>query len=256
MSRDYIIQCKTLPQGRYLSIPTQTPTVSWASPTRSTLPPSLGQDWYPHHWEDWRKRTDGMLSGSMEGWYFLLNLALRPTISLPLTLRFSSSFYFSLSASHLPMRSEGLNYILTFFMNNLKFVCGLQEGILLLKLLLRELCHKKCVYRILCFIFRLVTKWQAHGLKRVFQNRKVKRKGFNKCDKMIIVCPDLFTSRITDEDMRTGDAFTNGGHKNGYKNGDKQGNDSRLLCETKAAQRHSAYSLQPASMSYLSKRVI
>lgn len=73
---------------------------------------------------------------------------------------------------------------------------------------------------------------------------------------MIIVCPDLFTSRITDEDMRTGDAFTNAGHKNGYKNGDKQGNDSRLLCETKAAQRHSAYSLQPASMSYLSKRVI
>lgn len=90
----------------------------------------------------------------------------------------------------------------------------------------------------------------------VFQNRKVILKDFNKCDKMIIVCPELFISRITDEDLRTGAAFTNAGHKNGHKNGDKQSNDSCLLCETKAAQHHSAYSLQLGSVSYLSKRVI
>lgn len=67
---------------------------------------------------------------------------------------------------------------------------------------------------------------------------------------MIIVCPELFVSRITDEDLRTGGAFTNAGHKNGHKNGDKQSNESRLLRETKAAQRHSAYSLQLGSVSY------
>lgn len=126
----------------------------------------------------------------------------------------------------------------------------------MLKLLICELCHKECVYTILCFIFRLSTKQQANGLKCVFQNRKVIRKDFNECDKMIIVCPELFISTITGEDFRTGDAFTNSGHKNMHKNADKQSNNSRLLCETKAAQPHSSYSLQLGSVSYLSKRVI
>ena len=73
---------------------------------------------------------------------------------------------------------------------------------------------------------------------------------------MINFCPELFITRITDEALRIGDAFANADHKNGYKNADEQSNDSRLLHETKAEQRHSAYSLQSGSMSYLSKHAI
>lgn len=64
---------------------------------------------------------------------------------------------------------------------------------------------------------------------------------------MINACPELFITRIADEALRIGDAFTNA---------DEQSNDSRLLHETKAEQHRSAYSLQPGSMSYLSKHAI
>lgn len=79
--------------------------------------------------------------------------------------------------------------------------------------------------------------------------------GFYKCNKRINFCPELFITGITDEALRI-DAFTNADHKNRYKNADEQSNDSCLLCETKTEQPHSAYSLQPGSMSYLSKHAI
>lgn len=80
-------------------------------------------------------------------------------------------------------------------------------------------------------------------------------KDFYKCNKMINFCPELFIIKFTDETIRI-DAFANADHKNGHKNADEQSNDSYLLHETKAEQHHSAYSLQPDSMSYLSKHAI
>lgn len=73
-------------------------------------------------------------------------------------------------------------------------------------------------------------------------------KGFYKCNKMIIFCLVFSIARITDEALRK-DTFENADHKNGYKNADEQSNDSCLLHETKAEQRHSAYSLHPGPIS-------
>lgn len=125
VSCDYMIQCKTLPQGSYLSLPTSTWTLF-----PGLLPP--GPD-CSHHFD----KTGTLITEKTRGrqpmgccqdpWsddiFYLICLSV--PLSLFSWLPFSSCFYFSLSTSHLPMHSEGRNYNLMLFMNHLKFVCGL-----------------------------------------------------------------------------------------------------------------------------------